>query len=283
MWAVPWISGSRVIYYRRDLLDKAGIDPKKAFATPASMLETVRLLHKAGIPHPWITSNMSSLNTMHLVSTWLWAAGGDFISEDGERLLFAEPEAIDGMATFFEMGRYMGSSREYSYEDAISLFWRGDAAITMDGTWTYDAQKATANPTVLDNLDVALAPGPAFVGGSNLVVLSNTTDKEAAWDFLHFLSEPEVVLTIFRLTGLAPARFSLLNSYEVVSRTFGQVFNRAMETGRSLPSHCFSGMVEDMLHDAFALVWADILRYPKKSARDILAEHLMPLAMPLMA
>jgi hypothetical protein len=42
-------------------------------------------------------------------------------------------------------------------------------------------------------------------------------------------------------------------------------------------------MVEDMLHDAFALVWADILRYPKKDARDILAEHLMPLAMPLMA
>lgn len=284
MWSMPWISGSRVIYYRRDLLENADIDPETAFANPQSMLEAVIRLHDMGIAFPWITSNVTSVNSLHLISTWIWAGGGDFTSEDGQQLLFAEPGAIENMAAFFQMGRYMGTKpEEYSYENAIDEFWRGDAAITMDGTWRYDMEKATANPDVLENLGVALAPGPAFVGGSNLVVWGNTTEKDAAWDFLTFLSEPEFVITMFNLTGLAPARLSLLNSPEVSNRAFGPIFARALETGRSLPNHRFSGMVEDMLQYAFGQVWADMLRYPKKDPRDILIEHLVPLKDPWIA
>ncbi len=284
MWAVPWISGSRVIYYRRDLLARADVDPDIAFANPQAMLDAVTHLREAGVVHPWITSNVTSLNSLHLISTWIWAGGGDFTSEDGHHLLFAEPGAIENMAAFFQMGRYMGDRpQEYSYENAIDLFWRGDAAITMDGTWRYDTEKATANPEVLDNLGVALAPGPAFVGGSNLVVWADTVDQDAVWDFLLFLSEPDFVLTVFNLTGLAPARFSLLDSCEVRTRAFGSIFNQAMETGRSLPNHCFSGMVEDMLQYAFGLIWADVLKYPNMDPRDILNEHLIPLREPWIA
>jgi len=283
MWAIPWISGSRVIYYRRDLLARAGVNPDIAFANPQAMLDAVIHLHAAGIAHPWITSNVTSLNSLHLISTWLWAGGGDFTSQDGQRLMFAEPGAIESMAAFFQMGRYMENKpQEYTYNNAIDLFWRGDAAITMDGTWTYEAEKDHANPEVIENLGVALAPGPAFVGGSNLVVWADATDKDAAWDLLAFLSEPSFVLTMFKLTGLTPTRLSLLNSYEVRARDFGPVFNRAIETGRSLPNHPFSGMVEDMLEYAFGLVWTDILKYPNMDPRDILAEHLVPLTEPWM-
>jgi multiple sugar transport system substrate-binding protein len=277
MWAVPWVSGSRVIYYRQDLLAKANINPETAFADPKSMLDAIMSLHEAGVFRPWITSNINSLNTLHLISTWIWAAGGDFISADGQRLLFAEPEVINVMADFFRMGRYMGPAREYTYDNAIDLFWQGQAAITMDGTWTYDAQKATAELEVLDNLGVALAPGPAFVGGSNLVVLANATDRGYAWDLLRFLSEPDSVLTMFNLTGLAPAKLSLLNSREVLQRAFGPTLNQAMETGRSLPNHRFSGIIEDNLRYAFGLVWAELLKFPNKNPRELLAKYLVPL------
>jgi len=277
MWAVPWVSGSRVIYFRHDLLAKARIDPQVAFASPNTMLNAVISLYEAGVACPWITSNVASLNTLHLISTWIWAAGGDFISEDGQHLLFAEPQVIDSMATFFRMGRYMGLPREYSYERAIDLFWQGDAAITMDGTWTYDAQKGNASLEVLDNLGVALAPGPAWVGGSNLVVLDTTIDREAAWNLLLFLSEPDSVLTMYKLTGLAPAKLNLLNSREVLKRAFGPIFNQAMETGRSPKNHRFSGLIEDNLRYAFGLVWTDLLKSPNKNPREILVKYLVPL------
>jgi ABC-type glycerol-3-phosphate transport system substrate-binding protein len=278
MWAVPWLTGARVIYYRKDMLDRAHIHPDNAFASPQAMLETVQKLHKAGVEMPWITSNTSSLNTLHLISSWIWASGSDFISEDGRHLLFASPEAIEGMAAFFRLGRYMGGAgQEYTYDRAIDLFWRGEAAITMDGTWTYEAQRATAELDVLDHLGVALPPGPSFVGGSDLVVWTNQTDAAPAWDLLQFMNEPASVLTMFKLTGLAPARLSVLNSREVLQRAFGPTLNRAMETGRSLPNHRFSGMVEDNLHYAFGLVWADLLKSPNADPRDILTRHLVIL------
>ena len=277
MWAVPWVCGSRVIYYRRDLLDKAKLDPDVAFSSPDAMLDALERLRDAGVQRPWITSNISSLNTLHLISTWIWAAGGDFISEDGQHLLFAEQQALEGMDTFFRMARYMGPAQDYTYDGAISLFWQGQAAITMDGTWIYETKKSTTNLKVLDTLGVALAPGPAFVGGSNLAVLESASNMEAAWDLLQFLSEPDSVLGMFTLTGLAPANLKLLNSPRVLQRNFGSVMNRAMETGRSLPNHRFSGMIEDNLHYAFGLVWAELRETPTKNPRQVLVKYLAPL------
>jgi ABC-type glycerol-3-phosphate transport system substrate-binding protein len=278
MWAVPWVTGARVIYYRTDLLHQAKINPDTAFSTPQAMLETIQRLHQAGVTRPWVTSNVSSLNTLHLISSWIWASGSDFISADGRRLLFTSTQAIESMAAFFEMGRYMGPSRqEYSYDRAVDLFWSGEAAITMDGTWTYDAQRPTAALDVLDNLGIAQPPGPSFVGGSNLIVWANKIDAAPAWDLLLFMTEPDSVLTMFKLTGLAPAKLSLLNSREVLQRPFGPILNHAMETGRSLPNIRFSGLVEDNLHYAFGLVWSDILKSPHADLRDILTRHLVPL------
>src|SRR5215216_1285232 len=44
-WAVPWFTEARVIYYRKDVLRKAGIDPASAFTdwdTFRSTLETIK-------------------------------------------------------------------------------------------------------------------------------------------------------------------------------------------------------------------------------------------------
>jgi multiple sugar transport system substrate-binding protein len=278
MWSVPWVSGARVIYYRKDLLARAGLEPGKAFADPQAMLNTVRQLHESGVTRPWITSTVTSLNTIHLIATWIWAAGGDLISDDGRRLLFAEKESIDGMAAFFAMGQFMGPEpQEYSYESAIELFWRGEAAVTLDGTWIYDMQKATANPQVLENLGVARAPGPAYVGGSNLVIWTNTLDKAAAADLLLFMAEPESILEMSRVTGLTPSRLDLLNSPEIAGRDFGKVMNEAIETGRAMSNQMYSGLLEDKLHYTFGNIWLDVLKNPQANLHEILARHLVPL------
>lgn len=280
MWSVPWISGARVIYYRKDLLARAGIDPQVAFANSQAMLAAVARLHANGVTRPWITSTVASLNTIHLIATWIWAAGGDLISEDGRRLLFAEKEAMDSMALFFAMGRMMGPEPQgygYTYDTAIDLFWKGDAAITMDGSWIYDALKGVAAPQVLENLGVALPPGPSYVGGSNLVIWTNTTDKAAAADLLLFMSEPESILAMSKMTGLAPARLDLLNSPEITGRDFGAVMSKAIETGRAMPNQMYSGMLEDKLHYTFGNIWTDVLKVPDGDIGEILARHLLPL------
>ena len=50
-----------------------------------------------------------------------------------------------------------------------------------------------------------------------------------------------------------------------------------METGRSFSNHRFSGVVEDNLHYAFGLVWADVLKSPNLNPRDALRNYIIPL------
>jgi multiple sugar transport system substrate-binding protein len=278
MWAAPWVSGARVLYYRKDMLIKAGVDAETAFSNPAALLNTLAQLQSAGIAIPLTLPTTISINTMHYISSWVWAAGGDFISSDGQKILFTEKESVDGMANFYALGRYLGPKpQERSYETAINMFWQGDAAVTIDGTWMHQGQKPGANPAVLENLGIALLPGPSFVGGSNLVIWTNTLDKDAAMDLLRYMMEPEVVLTIFRYTGLVPAQRSLLNLPEVAGREFGAVFNQAIETGRSWPNCPFSAMLEGKMQPTLGQIWMDVLASPEADLQSIIIKHLEPL------
>src|SRR5215217_3214620 len=49
VWAIPWSIYTFVLYYRRDFLEKADIDPASAFVTPAAMCETFSKLSRNGM------------------------------------------------------------------------------------------------------------------------------------------------------------------------------------------------------------------------------------------
>jgi multiple sugar transport system substrate-binding protein len=275
MWSVPWISGARVVYYRKDLLAKAGVDPEAAFSTPAAMLRTMAGLRDAGVARPWTTSTVASLNTLHLACSWIWSAGGDLLSPDGRHLLFADEKVLRSVADFFALARYMGpDSQEVSYEQAIERFWGGEAAVTIDGSWMLQQQAPTANPLVIDNLGVALPPGPAFVGGSNLAIWTNTIDKVAGQELLYFLLDPQAVTAICKLSGLSPARIETLNAEEIAARPFSELMNRAKLTGRTLSNHKFSSMVEDKLRFTLGSIWEKVFAQPAADPYDLVAEAL---------
>jgi multiple sugar transport system substrate-binding protein len=278
MWAAPWLCGARVIYYRRDILDKAGVNPATAFSSPSTLLQTVAQLHEAGITRPWTTSTTSSLNTLHLICSWIWGTGGDLLSQDGKSLLFAEETVLRSITDFFALGRYMGPDpQDFSFDQAIQRFWSGEAAVTIDGTWMYQLRKKSAHPVVLDNLGVAMTPGPAFIGGSNLAIWTTTTDKTAAQELLSFLVGSESTFTICNLTGLSPVKLEALHAPEYVARPFGEVMNQAIETGRSTPNYKFSGLVENKLRHALGMIWKNIFTQPDVDPYEIVAKTLIAL------
>ena len=106
---------------------------------------------------------------------------------------------------------------------------------------------------------------------------TNTADKEAALKLLLYMSEPEAVLGICQLTGLAPARLDLLATTETGEPEFQRVISHALETGRSLPNIVFSALLEDKLHYAFGEIWADVLNSPQADPRKIIIRQLGPL------
>lgn len=277
MWAAPWLAGARILYYRKDWLAKAGIKPDTAFQTPSALKETLARLQAAGVTYPAVVTTRPSLNTLHLISSWVWGAGGDFVSADGKGFRFMEDQALKGMADYFSLGQYFGpTAAELTDGSANELFWSGRAAITLDGCWVFLTQRQPLNPEVIANLGVGLLPGPSFIGGSNLVVWKHTTHPEAALDLVRFLTNPEVELMAYHATGLLPARKDLLQSPEVTN-DFTPQLNAALESGRSWPNLSFGGLLEDKLTNAFGMIWNEVLSSPSSDPQEALRRTLLPL------
>ena len=53
IWAAPWSTDTRVIYYRRDWLKRAGIKEATAFETPVALVNTLARLQANAVEIPW--------------------------------------------------------------------------------------------------------------------------------------------------------------------------------------------------------------------------------------
>ena len=70
VWSLPWHSYTFLISYRRDLLEKAGIDEKTAFQSAQSLSETVAKLKGKVSESPWaVPVSQSHLDTLHYIAS----------------------------------------------------------------------------------------------------------------------------------------------------------------------------------------------------------------------
>ena len=100
--SLPWTSYTFVLAYRRDLLEKAGVNLQGAFLSAESLLETASALQKSGVARPWVIPvDPNYIDTLHFIASWVWASGGDFISQDGRHVAFNRPATITAMTHFF--------------------------------------------------------------------------------------------------------------------------------------------------------------------------------------
>src|SRR3989304_4980714 len=110
-WAIPWLADVRVLYYRRDLLEQAGVDEQNAFESVEALVETLERLRKSHAAAPWVVPTRFSWRTLPHGASWIWAAGGEFVSSDGKRMLLLEPKTLAGLKAYFSLGRFLSDER----------------------------------------------------------------------------------------------------------------------------------------------------------------------------
>ena len=78
--------------------------------------------------------------------------------------------------------------------DITPAFVKGDNPMFFSGPWHLGLIKTAGGPDFVDKWAIAPMPkkvsSTSFLGGSNVVVYKNSTNKDAAWAFVKFLSEP---------------------------------------------------------------------------------------------
>jgi len=279
IWAIPWITETRSIYYRRDYLEKAGVDPAAAFKSAQVMDETLAKLQANGFSQPWAVSSRRAMNTLHYVCSWIWGAGGDYFSADGKTLSITSPEAVDGLVAYYALKQYLGPfASRMSDLLATTTFWGGQSAVTIDGQWALSVQRRTSNPDVIKNVQVAQVPGVPFIGGSNLIIWKTCKEPQAALELVNFLNSPEVVLTFQKYSGHLPGRKDIFHSF-IAQQTdpVYKVFEEALQIGRSFPVVPRWGRFENKMVEILGLIWEDWLNIPSDNLRDIVTRRLKQL------
>lgn len=230
--SIPWVSDTRVLFTRTDILAEAGFD------APPATWDEVREYAKA------LTARGSG-NYGYYIPQWdaplpiqmTWSMGGEVIDADGN-VDFNTPEFESAVDLY--TGLYADGSVPTNGDfDQQQGFISGIAPMLVSGP--YLAKGIADAAPELDGL-WQTSPFPAGDGGSialfagsNLGVWHNTDQQETALDLLEYLSQPEVQLEWFALTGELPTVNAALEDSELNSDPNVQVYTEQLATARVLP------------------------------------------------
>jgi multiple sugar transport system substrate-binding protein len=266
----------RLLFYRRHLLSQAGIDEDLAFHTAGALNHTVSELQTNGIQVPWTVPTGLTHTTLLNITSWVWGAGGDFISPDGKLTLFSQPAALAGIRAYFALGRFLAPSVRHlnGLQPDDQFLKDSQTAMTISGPWLFNQ----VGPELAAQLGVALPPGASLVGGSHLVIWKHCPQPEAALKLIQFLTGTPAQIAYGQHVGLLPVTLEALSAPPFSTDPLWQLAIRGVKTGRTLPVTRSWGLMEDRLTSALSAIWTETLNTPDPDLEIAIAKRLEPLA-----
>jgi multiple sugar transport system substrate-binding protein len=283
VWAIPWLGYTRIIYYRRDLLNKAGIDEKTAFQSNAQLVNTLTRLQEIGGCTPWGVPIRQNQDTLHNLASWVWNEGGDFVSEDGRHILFHKEKAMAGMKAYFDLYRFLNKD-EADQVNPETGFRQGRIAVIASEPQVWPNQilhSPDVTQEVASNIAAAPVTGVPFVGSSHLVVWKHTRNEQTALQLIKHLTSLKTQLAYTPISGLLPVRTQVLDNPPYSTEPIFQVMSQSIKSGRTFLSIPLWGLVENKLTLILDRIWEDILSIEHPDIEGILHKRLDPLAQQL--
>jgi N,N'-diacetylchitobiose transport system substrate-binding protein len=255
-YGVPYYGGARIVVYRKDLFEKAGLEIP---TTLDEFVEAGKALQADNADVPNFSGIYFPGRNWQAMLSFIWDAGGDIaVNEDGEWVgELSSDDTIAGLETVQDIMQNANSApADTDDAEDFLAFCNGEVGMLMGPGWKMGQITGEDGcPGKYDSVLGAFAlPGsdggvaPSFLGGSNLGISSQSEQQGLALEFLKVLTS-ETYQTEFAAIGLIPVRKSLLG--EVQGDEAAQAQAEAAEVTRFVPSSENWADVEggNILHD----------------------------------
>jgi multiple sugar transport system substrate-binding protein len=216
---VPLITEQEVLYYRKDLLEKAGIEKP-----PATLDELKADAAKIAQQNPGIAGFVARTGKSPAVtqfSSFLYSFGGDFIDDSGKATIDTDA-AKQAYAFYGGLIKDYGPknvSTDMSWPEAMAIFTQGKAAFYTEADSLYANATDPAKSKVSET--VGFAPFPAGPAGSKpynvpswaLGINDASKNQDNAWKFIQWATSQDQVLANQK-AGVPGARQSVWENPE---------------------------------------------------------------------
>jgi len=214
-YCVPYYAGARVLIYRTDLFQKAGITaaPKTydEFLADADKIATAQKSDtKFGsvyMPGQYWYSAMS----------WVKSTKGEIAKQDGDKWVgqLSSPASVAGLQRWVDMvKKYSKADPTKNENDQAGIFAQGEAAMFYGNSWEQGAAEQIkkdpndANSPLVDTKvkgKLATAPMPeipSFLGGSNLGIAEKSQNKQLAAQWVKYFTDSTAMAGLIKANAL---------------------------------------------------------------------------------
>ncbi|MEU3250385.1 ABC transporter substrate-binding protein [Streptomyces sp. NPDC006997] len=261
LYAVPYVTNAGLLLYRRDVLDREGLDPPRTWAELERMAETVApkygLDGYAGqfLPYEGLTVNAAEA---------VYSAGGTILGGEGERVTVDSAAAREGIGFLARGVREGWIPREaltYKEEESKLAFQDGGLLFLRNWPYAYAVAAAEGSP-VAGKIGAVPLPGPdgpgtSVLGGSNLAVSRHARHPDSAARLIAYFTSERVQRQVLTRGALPPVRADLYEDPELVRRfpylpTLRESVRTAAPRPKSPRYDQVSLVVQAVVHDALA-------------------------------
>jgi multiple sugar transport system substrate-binding protein len=238
LYGIPWYVDTNVLYYRRDLLQRAGFAaPPTTWDEWTQMLGAIKNL--VGSDRYAI---LLPLNEFWPLVTLALQQPTDLLRDNGRFGNFRSPEfrrTLDFYVSLFRRD-WAPKMTNTQVSNVWDEFGRGMFSFYISGPWNIAEFKKRMPADLRDAWMTAPMPGPdgpgvSTAGGASLVIFNDAQSKPATWAVMEYLSRSPVQQRFYELTGNMPPRRSTWQSSTLTSSPYAKAFRTQLDRVRSPP------------------------------------------------
>lgn len=253
LYGLPYNSNARVLLYRKDILEKHGLEVPRTWEDLLTVASTITANEPDMYGLGLTTAAGSPRTFQEFISFFFQVNGGEnmFARDEGSDrwTLNTTPEILTRVLELYEDSYFAADpsavnidERGSDYTATDLNYVSGRTAMVPMGPWIYSyrEQDETARSILEENTGIVALPLPeggtqaTYLEVKPIMINTATEHPEAAWETVKMLASEEHIALVSSLTGVNPPRQDVANSAEFEDDWWQQAFVEQLPTGVAL-------------------------------------------------
>ncbi|HEV2093211.1 MAG TPA: ABC transporter substrate-binding protein [Rubrobacter sp.] len=227
IFGVPWYTDAGLLYYRKDLLEKAGFsEPPKTWDELKEQAKKTQ--QDEGTKFGFVFQGAEYEGGVCNGLEYIWTHGGDVLDpDDPSKVVVESPESVAALTTeraMIEDGVTTRAVLQYMEDQSHGAFVRGDSVFLRNWPYVYallsDPKESEIKP---DQVGIAAIPtggaqSASALGGWNFLVNAASEKQDQAWEFIQWMTAPEQLKRNALEGSKLPVRRELYEDQDILDK-----------------------------------------------------------------